>query len=155
MNEDLFANAVADICARDPRYDEEAYYFARDALDFAAKALKKPRQGPERHISGTQLLDCIREFALREYGPMTRRVLRSWNIHATEDFGELVFNMVDANLLGKTDEDRKEDFAEGYDFGEAFDQPFLPRDPKPSPTAAPASQKKPRSRGSRGKKNDG
>ena len=126
MNEHSFSDTVDAICQNDPRYSDEAYYFIRDALDFATKALQKPRSGPQKHISGTELLDCIRQFTLREYGPMAFTVLNSWHILGTEDFGELVFNLVDAGALGKTEEDKREDFANGYDFQKAFVQPFLP-----------------------------
>lgn len=129
MNDNAFVNTVGQIHQNDPRYDEEAYFFIRDALDFSAKALSKPRSGPDKHISGTELVECVREFALQEFGPMTYTVLTAWGIEATSDFGEIVFNLVDAGMLGKTDEDRKEDFASKYDFVEAFVKPFLPGDP--------------------------
>jgi uncharacterized repeat protein (TIGR04138 family) len=58
---------------------------------------------------------------------MTLAVLGNWGINSTEDIGEIVFNLVDAGVLGKTDEDRREDFAHGYDFAETFETPFLPR----------------------------
>jgi uncharacterized repeat protein (TIGR04138 family) len=85
------------------------------------RCLEKPR-----HVSGQELLAGIREFALAEFGPMAKTVLNSWGITRTEDFGEIVFNMVEIGLLGRTDKDSREDFANGYDFEEAFRKPFLP-----------------------------
>ena len=105
----------------DPRYTAEAYGFVRMGLDYTVRRLDKPR-----HVSGQELLDGIREFALSEFGPMTKRVLSGWGIHRTEDVGEIVFNMVDAGLLGKTEKDSRADFANGYDFDEAFCKPFRP-----------------------------
>jgi len=109
------------ILARDPRYTAEAYTFVRAGLDHTVRRLEKPR-----HVSGQELLDGIREFALAEFGPMTQTVLNGWGIKRTEDIGEIVFNMVETGLLGKTEKDSRADFANGYDFDEAFRKPFRP-----------------------------
>ncbi len=110
------------ILDRDPRYTAEAYTFVRAGLDHTVRRLETPR-----HVSGQELLDGIREFALAEFGPMSKTVLNSWGILRTEDVGEIVFNMVETGLLGKTDKDSRADFANGYDFDEAFRKPFQPR----------------------------
>ena len=112
------------ILKRDPRYTVEAYFFIREALDHTVRQLDKPR-----HISGQELLDGIRKYALGEYGPVTKRVLSEWGITECIDFGHLVFNLVNEGLLGKTDEDSLDDFSNGYDFTEAFLQPFRPTEP--------------------------
>ena len=112
---------LQNILERDPRYTVDAYLFVRSGLDFTVRRLEKPR-----HVSGQELLDGIREFALAEFGPMTKTVLNKWGISRTEDVGEIVFNMVEAGLLGKTSDDRREDFMNGYDFDEAFLKPFRP-----------------------------
>jgi len=109
------------ILARDPRYTSEAYAFVRGGLDFTVRSLEK-----QRHVSGQELLEGIRTFAVDEFGPMTKTVLNGWGIQRTEDIGEIVFNMVETGLLGKTDEDSRADFANGYDFDEAFRKPFRP-----------------------------
>jgi uncharacterized repeat protein (TIGR04138 family) len=110
------------ILTRDPRYTGDAYVFVRAGLDYTVRRLKNPR-----HVSGQELLDGIREFALMEFGPMTKTVLNEWGIQRTEDVGEIVFNMVETGLLGKTDKDSRADFANGYDFDEAFRKPFRPQ----------------------------
>lgn len=112
---------LKNILARDPRYTGEAYAFVRAGLDYTVRRLDKPR-----HVSGQELLDGIREFALAEFGPMTQTVLNGWGIRRTEDIGEIVFNMVETGLLGKTEQDSRADFANGYDFDEAFRKPFRP-----------------------------
>ena len=109
------------ILKRDPRYTVEAYFFIRDALDHTVRQLETPR-----HISGQELLAGIREYALSEYGPVTKRVLSEWGINECIDFGNIVFNLVIEGLLGKTDEDSIDDFFGGYDFTEAFLKPFQP-----------------------------
>jgi uncharacterized repeat protein (TIGR04138 family) len=120
------------ILARDTRYAAEAYLFVRAGLDFTVRRLEKPR-----HISGQELLDGIREFALAEFGPMTKTILNGWGIRQTEDVGEIVFNMVETGLLGKTEKDSRADFANGYDFDEVFRKPFLPAG---HPCAGPKTQ---------------
>lgn len=112
------------ILKRDPRYTAGAYFFVREALDHIVRQLEAPR-----HVSGQELLDGIRKYALAEYGPLTKRVLSEWGINECIDFGHLVFNLVNEGLLGKTDEDSLDDFSNGYDFTEAFLQPFRPSEP--------------------------
>ena len=124
MKQQRFEELLDPILQDDPRYPVEAYVFLREALDHTVRLLRKPEQGPGRHISGQELLEGIRLFALQEYGPVAHTVLRTWNITRTEDFGDIVFNLVNGGLLGKTDRDRKEDFANGYDFHTAFVAPF-------------------------------
>jgi uncharacterized repeat protein (TIGR04138 family) len=117
-------NVLAPILKRDDRFSEEAYIFVREALDYTVRKLEKPR-----HVSGRELLEGIREYTLSEFGPVAKRVLSEWGITECIDFGHIVFNLVNEGLLGKTDEDSIEDFMGGYDFSEAFTQPFRPKEP--------------------------
>lgn len=121
-----FDEAVALIRQRDPRFDAGAYIFIREVLDFTVEHLDKPLHGPERNVTGQELLECIRLYALQEFGPLARRVFSEWGIERTEDFGDIVFNLVEQGVLGKTPRDSKNDFRNGYDFTQAFTAPFLP-----------------------------
>jgi uncharacterized repeat protein (TIGR04138 family) len=122
-----FQETLDQIVAEDRRYDREAYVFVREALDHTIKTLKKDRTRSEaRHVSGQELLEGIRQHALKEYGPMAITVLGSWGVLNCENFGDIVFNLVEKGVLGKTDQDRREDFQHGYDFQEAFVAPFRP-----------------------------
>ncbi len=114
---------------KDSRYDPEAYLFVREALEFTAKSLRRSGAGKKHHVSGRELSEGARDLALQMFGPLTFKVFQAWGINRTEDFGEIVFNLVEAGELGKTEEDRKEDFADGYDFHEAFAAPFLASPP--------------------------
>jgi uncharacterized repeat protein (TIGR04138 family) len=126
MHKHTFGEALGLILGEDPRYTADAYGFVREGLDFTIKMRNKPESGPGRHVSGQELLEGLRLLALQEFGPLACTVLKSWGVTRTEDFGEIVFNLVNKGVLGKTPEDRKEDFAGGYDFHAAFVQPFLP-----------------------------
>ena len=127
MKKISFSEALSQIIDEDPRYKIEAYHFLREALEHTIMHFKKPVEGPGRHVSGTELLEGIRRFALKEFGPLTMTVLNHWGICETVDFGHLVFNLVEKGVLGKTNEDKLEDFANGYEFHRAFRGPFCPR----------------------------
>jgi uncharacterized repeat protein (TIGR04138 family) len=128
MHEVSFEEALLKIRAKDPRYDRDAYFFVREALDHTQKTIGKDTRGRIRHVSGQELLAGIREYALQQFGPMTKTVLEEWGIRCCADFGEIVFNMVEVSWLAKTEKDSRADFQDGYDFEEAFRKPFLPRD---------------------------
>lgn len=114
------------IIAEDPRYHRDAYHFVREGLDYTQQSISKQEEGTVRHISGQELLGGMRAHALEQYGPMALMVLGEWGIRCCEDFGEIVFNMVEHELLAKTEEDTRDDFKGGFDFEEAFRKPFLP-----------------------------
>jgi uncharacterized repeat protein (TIGR04138 family) len=126
MHEVSFEEALGKMRAKDPRFDRDAYLFVREALDHTQKVISKDTRGRMRHVSGQELLEGIRDFALAQFGPMVMTVLESWGIHACSDFGDIVFNMVEAGWLAKTDQDSRADFEGGYTFEEAFRKPFLP-----------------------------
>ena len=130
MQENAFLEIISNICDKDNRYELEAYLFVRQALDTTVKALNKPKEGPGRHVTGQELLEGIRLFTLQEFGPMSLTVLHTWSIYKTDDFGNIVFNLVESGVLGSTSEDSQADFSGGYDFEEAFKKPFLPKSKK-------------------------
>jgi uncharacterized repeat protein (TIGR04138 family) len=123
----MYFPQIVEIVRRDPRYAYEAYQFVQEALEFTQRKLgreRKPAQGeevePENHVRGWELVDGIRELALREFGLMARTVFRMWGIDKTDDFGEIVFNLVESNLMSKTDQDNRKDFHNVYDLDEAL-----------------------------------
>lgn len=135
MQEARFEEALEQILAADPRYPREAYDFVREALDYTQKQCNKeehdsgrraghPQQ--EKHVTGQQLLEGIRHCALTQFGPMAITVFDAWGIHHCRDFGNIVFNMVESQLLRKTESDSRKDFEDGYDFNDAWCKPFLP-----------------------------
>ena len=127
MKKPSFNEALDVILIEDMRYDREAYLFLKSALDFTIKLLAKPVEGPSRHVTGPELLEGIRQYAIQEFGPLAKTVLNRWGVHQCDDFGEIVFNLVHQGVLGKSETDRKEDFSGGYEFGAAFQKPFRPK----------------------------
>jgi len=138
-----FAEALDSIVANDPRYHRDAYVFLRDALDYTTKQQKKTKGASVRHVAGPELLEGVRQYALKEFGPMVVTVLSYWGIRSCEDVGHMVFNLIGAGIFGKTEEDSIDDFKNVFDFQEAFVKPFAPEKsarldaPNPLPTPAP------------------
>jgi len=100
---------------RYPRYSETAYVFVLSALHHVIEQLPEPR-----HITGRELAEGVRDLALIRFGPMARNVLEHWGVNRTDDVGALVFALVEAGILIKQDEDELADFADVYDFDDAF-----------------------------------
>ena len=126
MHEVNFDEGLDIILAQDPRFARDAYHFIRESLDFTQKLVSKENRGPIRHVSGQELLDGLRQYALQQYGPMAVTVLEEWGVRSCHDFGEIVFNMVENSLLAKTEKDSRDDFQNGYNFTDAFRKPFWP-----------------------------
>ncbi len=134
-----FYDLVEDICSRDKRYKPDAYEFVLQGLNFTQNKFK--RQAPynpkgiftgqapynpkgiftgQAHVSGRELACGLRDFAINQYGALARRVLSHWGINQTQDFGNIVFNMIEKKLLSRTKEDCLADFNAVYDFNAAF-----------------------------------
>jgi len=95
MHQVSFEDALELIRSRDSRYHREAYLFVREALEYTQKTTGRDKRGRIRHVTGQELLGGIRDFTLEQFGPMAMTVLEEWGIHQCEDFGEIVFNMVE------------------------------------------------------------
>jgi len=124
-----FAEIVSLICKEDARFDKKAYEFVRQGLDHTVKELRKKEASKaerSRHVSGPELLQGMRIFALDQYGPLTKTVLNAWGVKRCRDFGDIVFSLIEYNVFSKTESDRPEDFSDVYTFEEAFVKPYLP-----------------------------
>ncbi|NLX56275.1 MAG: hypothetical protein GXY58_14295 [Planctomycetaceae bacterium] len=124
---------IFQLLKRDTRYKLEAYQFVRDALSYAHEELGmgQPAQAseaddpqPEAHLTGQQLCEAIRIYAIEQFGLMSRVVLNNWGISCTGDFGEIVYNLIGIGLMKKSETDQREDFDNVYSFDEAFDRHF-------------------------------
>ncbi len=100
---------------KDTRYKPGAYIFVLNGLEFLLT-----RMGEKRHVHGRELSLSLLQFAEKQFGPMARKVLESWGIHKTDDFGYIVYNLIDIGLMSRRDEDSVEDFFEVEDFNQRF-----------------------------------
>lgn len=112
--------AIHELIERDGRFRADAYDFVFEALDYTLRR----RGGGARHVTGAEILESIRLLALEQFGYLARSVLSEWGITRTDDFGAVVFNLIEADLLQKTANDRREDFEGLFNFSEAFDMAF-------------------------------
>ena len=132
---------ITELLKQDERYTFDAYVFVFEALSYAQNVLEMGEESPseplqsseetssedepaERHVSGQELCEAIRGFAVEQYGYMAKTVLNNWGIHGTGDFGEIVFNLIRIGQMRKTPQDCREDFDDVYDFETAFRQEF-------------------------------
>lgn len=114
-----FYTIIHQICESDPRYRSDAYEFLMEALAFTQKKFKR-----SKHVCGQELLEGIKDLLIQKFGPLTLLVLKHWGITRTEDFGNIVFNLVDNKVLSKDSEDNIDSFQNGYDFTEVFDRGY-------------------------------
>ena len=117
---------IVELLQQDQRYHIEAYQFVREALEYAQEVLKMPAQGceGEQHITGQQLCEAIRQYALEQYGFMAKTVLNNWGVYCTGDFGEIVYNLIRIKYMKRSKSDRRQDFDDCFDFSTAFEPIF-------------------------------
>lgn len=133
MSEEKFS--LDQLVSQDPRYPVEAYVFVREALAFASDSMElgvapdvaetaSPDQPRERHLTGQELCEAIRQFAINQYGYMAKVVLQRWGITATGNFGDIVYNMIEMGVMKKSPQDRRTHFDNVYDFDHVFESNF-------------------------------
>ena len=115
-------DGIRGIVRSDPRFQHQAYYFIFESLEYTLSRLNA-----RRHVSGRELLNGVRDFALDAFGFLARTVFYEWGITSTEDIGEIVFNLVEADLLTKNENDSLSDFRNAFDFEDAFERTFPER----------------------------
>ena len=113
---------LAEVVGEDGRYPLDAFAFLHEGLARAVRQIYGEEAGEpgQRHVTGPQLCLALREEALEHWGMLARAVLDRWNIHATSDFGNMVYLLVNNGLMHKTEQDSLEDFDGVFDFDEAF-----------------------------------
>lgn len=138
---------IKHLVRQDPRFKFEAYAFVFESLNYAQKEMglgavktsdaaldeptsDEPDEMAERHLTGQELCEASRRYALEQYGYMAKCVLNSWGIYQTGDLGEIVFNLIRAGQMKKTKDDRREDFDDVFDFDTALEQGFRIDQPK-------------------------
>lgn len=142
----VFSATLIELLKRDRRYKFQAYVFVFEALEYAYQVLgmgrpqhsERPAQEsagealsdeaqPEslgQHLTGQELCEAIRLYALEQFGYMAKTVLNQWGVYSTSDFGEIVYNLIAIGRMTKTPEDRREDFDNVFDFEEGLSRSF-------------------------------
>lgn len=141
------SDPMIELLRRDDRYNINAYLFVDEALrvaqemyageepateddddsefnPFGELSLDDAEEQEENHVTGQELCEAIRKYALDQYGLLAKSVLNHWGIKSTRDFGEIVFNLIKAGRMRKSDTDRLEDFDEVFDFESGLQQSF-------------------------------
>ncbi|HJO92274.1 MAG TPA: Minf_1886 family protein [Victivallales bacterium] len=125
-----FYTTVNKITSKDDRYPAEAYEFINDAVIYTVKVHEEHKNKTDsRHISGKELLAGVEDFALKTFGPLAFNVFEEWGINDGIAIGNIVFNMVEHQLLTTSDKDSIDDFRETIEFEVKLSKPFLPKDP--------------------------
>jgi uncharacterized repeat protein (TIGR04138 family) len=118
-----FLSKIERVMKEHDQYKFEGYSFVMSGLHYTVTRLPK-----QRHITGKELLEGIREYALEQFGPLTKTVLNYWGIFETEDFGKIVFALVEVGVLRKQPQDKIEDFRNIYSFDDVFKASFVLED---------------------------
>ena len=122
-----FEESIANILKRDARFDAQAYFFLKEALDFTLKRIAEDNAGQARHVSGSELLAGFRDCALEQFGPMASTLMAEWGVHRGEDVGDMVFHLIEEQVFGKQESDSHQDFAGVLDLLNELQKPFLPK----------------------------
>ena len=117
---------IVEIASDDGRFSVNAYYFILDALRVTSKKIQKKDPGHSRHLSGRELSNGIRDYALSRFGCMSFTVMSIWGVNKTDDFGAIVYNLIGGGLLGKSGDDSIDDFKDLFDFKKTFLDPYEP-----------------------------
>ena len=125
-----FDQALQNILQRDTRFSLDGYGFLKQALDYTVTEHTKTDPDMSQHVTAKELLSGFRDLALKEYGPMAATLFSEWGIENCSHVGDMVFLLIEEGMFGKQDSDRREDFAEVFDFHETFVTPYLPKSPK-------------------------
>jgi uncharacterized repeat protein (TIGR04138 family) len=137
-NEPVKDRTLQDIVDELDRYPIDAFCFVQHGLEFTVRKLhgEEPDPKASRHVSGQQLCEGLREFALNNWGLLAGTVLRRWNVTSTYDFGRIVYAMVNNGFMQKTDDDSIEDFRGVYDFRKAFESGYRIGAEPPAPATS-------------------
>ncbi len=125
ITSDSYLVILNNIIENDPRYSLDAYVFIQEAVSYTLELLKDKGEGL-RHVTGGELLDGIQKYSIDQFGPVAIDMFDEWGIRCTRDFGNIVFNMIDAKLLSAREEDTVEDFDDVFDFNDVFGSKFTP-----------------------------
>ena len=129
-------HSLYDLVQSDTRYPIDAYVFVHEALNFASESLELGSVDEsaeivqasaipvKRHLTGQELCEAIRRYALNQFGYMSKVVLQSWGITSTSCFGDIVYNLIRIGRMEKSRDDKRDHFNNVYDFNDVFENDF-------------------------------
>ena len=119
--QDLLEDKIQNARCQDHRFSRHAYYFVLDALDYTMTHFGRDQlTGEDRHVGGRELIVGIKDYAADQFGPMATLVFERWGVRSASDFGDVVFNLIDVELLSRRESDSRLDFVDGVGFSETF-----------------------------------
>jgi uncharacterized repeat protein (TIGR04138 family) len=129
QDESMSEKSLHDVVDAIGVYPIDAYLFVQQGLTQTVRRAHGEAEAEEssdasRHVTGQQLCQGLRDFALERWGLLARTVLSRWNITSTMDFGRIVFALIDHGFMRKTDEDSIDDFRNVFDFKTAFESGY-------------------------------
>lgn len=124
-----FNEAIDRIVESHPQYKRDAYFFVRDSLDFTLAKLRSNELIEHQHVTGPEFLQGFRDYSIEQLGSMSLAVLESWGINSSSDIGKMVYLLIEAGVLGRSEDDHPNDFDNWINFEEAFQAPFRPNRP--------------------------
>src|SRR4030042_785778 len=124
--------SIEEIAKLDGRFPLRAFEFVHEGL---GRTVKKSygddatAQGPH-HITGGQLCLGLAELASEKWGRMARVVLNQLGIKSTQDFGRIVYLLVEHKWMYARPEDSIDEFKNVYDFEDIFEKNLKFKPPK-------------------------
>lgn len=104
--------------------DEVRDRMMRGKLDPAVEAAIEQAGGLDRlnrNVSGADLCWALRNLAVQKWSMLAPLVLGRWGITKTDDFGRIVFALVEHGHLQKEERDSPNDFVDVFDFRTSFE----------------------------------
>ncbi len=100
---DIYTDLI--VSGRDTRFKPESYGFILASLDF-----HRSKMDQDGHLEAEELIASVIELALLKFGPMAESVFKHWGVNESIDVGSIVYNLIDLDILSKTEEDTHEQF---------------------------------------------
>jgi uncharacterized repeat protein (TIGR04138 family) len=133
MIDQEFNAIIHQVLNKDPRYAKGAYHFIRKALNHTSQKIqRRTKQTGPLDVPIPKLIQGLCEYAHDQFGPMACCVFRHWGVSNGEDFGHIVFNLVEQGAFSKSEADAHEAFKAMPDFKEVLESPYLPAAKRPS-----------------------
>ena len=108
------------IASEDGRFPAKAMKFVYEGLGYTVKNLVNE----PGHVTGQTLCQGLTQLAIEKWGRLAMLVLNSWNIKTTNDFGQIVYLMIENKWMSAQPADSIEDFSDVYDFKNIFKDNF-------------------------------